>query len=308
MQTVLITGGTGMIGESLTNTLLEKGYQVIVLTRKLNQISTRLRLSFAHWNLETGYIDPTALAAADIIIHLAGESVATKRWSTKRKKEILDSRVHSGHLLIKSLKETNHHVHTVIAASAIGWYGPDTPTSKLNGFNESDPVDTHFLGSTCKAWEEALHPLGNMGIRLIQLRIGIVLHKSAGALAEFMKPAKFGIATILGNGQQMVSWIHVLDLCNMMLFAIEHTSIKGIYNAVAPEPVSNKQLVYTLSKKMTKYYLPIVVPSFVLKLMLGEMSIEVLKSAKVSSAKIQTAGFDFRYPTIESALDQLLKK
>jgi uncharacterized protein (TIGR01777 family) len=307
MQTVLITGGTGMIGQTLANTLLDKGYSVIILTRTQKQ-SSRTHLTFAQWNVDQGYIDPLAIQTADIIVHLAGESVATKRWTKKRKKEIVDSRVQSGALLVKALKEHAHHVHTVIAASAIGWYGPDTPASLLNGFVESDPVDHAFLGATCKAWEESVHPIANLGIRLVQYRIGIVLNKRGGALAEFIKPAQLGVAAILGTGKQIVSWIHYQDLCNLFVFSMEHKNIQGIYNAVAPDPVENKKLVELISRKTTKYFIPIKVPSFVLKIILGEMSIEVLKSAKVSSAKIQSEGFEFAYPRIEMALDNLLKK
>ena len=305
MHTVLITGGTGMVGTSLTQLLLSKGYQVIVLTRQ-PRVSNVPNLTYAVWDIDKGDIDPSAIHNADTIVHLAGAGVADKRWSKKRKQEIVDSRVLSGALLVKYLTENSHQVKTVVAASAIGWYGPDTAQSLINGFVETDPVDGAYLGATCKSWEESVKPIEALGIRLVTLRIGIVLNKKGGALAEFIKPAQFGMATIFGNGKQMVSWIHHHDLCKMMIHGIETASIKGVYNAVSPDPISNKDLIITITKKLRGFYLPIPVPAFVLKIMLGEMSIEILKSAKVSSKKIQGAGFNFDYPTLHSALNDLL--
>jgi len=305
MQTILITGGTGMVGQSLTNFLLAKGYHVIVLTRQQKQ-SSRAHFSFAQWDLNKGWIDPSAIAAADYIIHLAGEGVADKRWTTARKKAILDSRVNSSALLVKTLKENPNKVKAIVAASAIGWYGPDNEKSKQSGFVETDPVDSSFLGDTCQQWEESMHPIQAMGIRLVTIRIGIVFNKMGGALAEFMKPAKLGAAAILGDGQQMVSWIHQQDLNRLMLFALETEQVEGVYNAVAPDPVNNAILTKAIAKRFHTWAIPFHVPSFILKIMLGEMSVEVLKSAKVSASKILAAGFSFDYASMDEALDDLL--
>jgi uncharacterized protein (TIGR01777 family) len=305
MQTILITGGTGMVGQSLTNFLLAKGYYVIVLTRQQKQ-SSRAHFSFAQWDLNKGWIDPSAIAAADYIIHLAGEGVADKRWTTARKKAILDSRVNSSALLVKTLKENPNKVKAIVAASAIGWYGPDNEKSKQSGFVETDPVDSSFLGDTCQQWEESMHPIQAMGIRLVTIRIGIVFNKMGGALAEFMKPAKLGAAAILGDGQQMVSWIHQQDLNRLMLFALETEQVEGVYNAVAPDPVNNAILTKAIAKRFHTWAIPFHVPSFILKIMLGEMSVEVLKSAKVSASKILAAGFSFDYASMDEALDDLL--
>ena len=305
MQTILITGGTGMVGQSLTNFLLAKGYHVIVLTRQQKQ-SSRAHFSFAQWDLNKGWIDPTAIAAADYIIHLAGEGVADKRWTAARKKAILHSRVNSSALLVKTLKENPNKVKAIVAASAIGWYGPDNEKSKQSGFIETDSVDSSFLGDTCQQWEESMHPIKLMGIRLVTIRIGIVFNKMGGALAEFMKPAKLGAAAILGDGQQMVSWIHQQDLNRLMLFALETEQVVGVYNAVAPDPVNNAILTKAIAKRFHTWAIPFHVPSFVLKIMLGEMSVEVLKSAKVSASKIITAGFSFDYASMDEALDDLL--
>lgn len=305
MQTVLITGGTGMVGQALTSYLLARGYQVIILSRSVKK-SNQQHLSYAFWDIDKQFIDSSAINAADIIVHLAGESVANKRWTAKRKQEIIDSRVKSGALLVKALNENKHKVKTVIAASAIGWYGPDTANSLLFGFNETDPFDNSYLGSTCKQWEGSVKSINELGIRLVTLRIGIVFNKKGGALAEFIKPAKFGMATILGTGKQIVSWIHQDDLCKMIVFAAENETVKGVYNAVAPNPINNKDLVNAIASTMHKFHITLNVPVFVLKIMLGEMSIEVLKSANVSSNKIESAGFVFDYPNVNEALKQIL--
>ncbi len=305
MQTILITGGTGMVGQSLTNLLLDKGYKVIVLTRQKKQ-SSRTNFSYAQWDINKNWIDPEAIASADFIIHLAGEGVADKRWTSARKKAILDSRVLSSAVLVNALKVQTNKVKAVVSASAIGWYGPDTVTSLQSGFVETDKVDTSFLGATCLQWEESMHPIKALGIRLISLRIGIVFNKKGGALAEFIKPARMGMAAILGDGKQVVSWIHQKDLNRMMLFALEQSHIEGVYNAVAPAPVDNETLTKAIAKRMHKYFISFKVPSFMLKIMLGEMSVEVLKSAKVSAAKIIAAGFTFNFASMDEALDDLL--
>jgi hypothetical protein len=310
MATVLITGGTGMIGKRLTELLVEKGYKVIVLTRHPSSVSYHLpSVSYAQWNIEKQTIDVDAIQNADHIIHLAGAGVADKRWSIKRKKEIVDSRVNSSALIVKAVKEIPNKIKAVISTSAIGWYGADTNESLQNGFNEEAKADDAFLGSTCKTWEESINPVLQMNKRLVKLRVGIVLSNAGGVLAEFRKPIEMGVAAILGNGKQIISWVHVDDLCNMFIYAMEHDEMKGVYNAVAPDTVSNKILTITLAKMMKgRFFIPVYVPSFLLKIILGEMSIEVLKSATVDSNKIKKAGYAFLYPTIISALKNLLNK
>ena len=309
MARVLITGGTGLVGTEVKNLLLQKGDEVILLTR-----STVSDKGYAHWDINAGTIDTTAIAEADYIIHLAGAGVADKRWSEARKQEILDSRTKSSALLVKALDETPNKVKAVISASAIGWYGPDNNNGDNNlvaqGFVETDPSYPDFLGTTCAAWEASIAPvtanINGLQKRLVCLRTGIVLSKQGGALKEFLKPLAVRMAAVLGNGQQMISWIDVRDLAKMFVYAIEHENMSGSYNAVAPSPVSNKTLTKTLASVLYgKFYITTYVPSFVLKIMLGEMSIEVLKSTTVSAQKIQDAGFVFDYPEISKSLSTL---
>ena len=309
MSTVLLTGGTGMIGTHLQNFLVEKGYAVIVLIRNNTKgKSFNKNISYAKWNVEKEEIDKDAIAQSDYIIHLAGANVAEKRWTDKRKKEIVESRTKSGALLVKSLKDIPNKVKAVISASAIGWYGADTNESRENGFKEDAPSEDDFLGDTCKLWEENIKPVEQLNKRLTIFRLGIVLSKKGGALEEFNKPLKFGIAAILGDGKQIISWIHIDDLCRLLLFAIENENISGVYNAVSPQPVTNKELTLELAKQVRgKLFIPVHVPAFSLKLAMGELSIEILKSTTVSSDKIRIAGFNFLYSSIQTALENLVK-
>lgn len=308
MQTVLITGGTGLIGKVLTQRLLKKGFRVIIFTRKMPAAATE-GVEYALWNVKEKKIDIAVVQKADHIIHLAGAGVVDKRWTAAYKKEIQESRTQSSALLIETLQQHENKVQTIVSASAIGWYGPDTELSLQKGFTETDPADHHFLGETCRLWEESIDAAASLGKRIVKLRTGIVLSNDGGALPEFKKPLKFGLATILGSGKQTVSWIHIDDLCRMYIEAIQNPNLAGPYNAVAPSPVSNKTLTLELAKIMRRtFFIPVYVPSFVLKIMLGESSIEVLKSTTVNCDKIKQAGFAFLYPSIEAALTQLCKE
>lgn len=303
MATVLITGGTGMIGTAVTKELQQSGHRIMVLTRTPRP--PRDGIIYKEWDVERGTIDNTAIGQADYIVHLAGANVADGRWTQKRKKEIVDSRLKSGNLLVKALSEIPNRVKAVVSASAIGWYGPDPVVPNPKPFVETDPADNAFLGKTCQEWEGAIWPVADLGKRLVIYRIGIVLSKEGGAYAEFRKPLNFGIASILGSGKQIVSWVHINDLVQLFKKAIEDETLQGVYNAVAPQPVTNKELIMAIAKQRGKFFIPVPVPSIGLQLALGEMSIEVLKSATVSSRKIETAGFQFQYPTITEAVRDL---
>lgn len=306
MATVLITGGTGLIGTRLTEMLVQKGYRVVVLTRNPEAHAERPSVIYRHWDVEKGVIDASAMADADYLIHLAGAGVADKRWSKKRKEEIIKSRVDSASLLVKSAEQYTVRLKAVIGASGIGWYGPDAKKKSIP-FEETAPVDAGFLGETCRVWEESVQPFKAMGKRLVILRIGPALSNKGGMLKELKKPLQYAsFATIFGSGEQIVSWIHIDDLCRMFVYALENEQIEGVYNAVAPTPVSNKALTLSIAgHRYKKPFMPVHVPAFVLKLMLGEMSVEVLKGTTVSATRIRATGFRFLYPSIDAAMEQL---
>lgn len=307
MKKVLIAGGSGLVGSRLNQMLTAKGYETIILTRKLpeDKVPAESRSAYALWDVAKGTIDKKALAAADYIINLAGSSVVEKRWTAARKQEIIDSRVQTCNLLVKALAETDNRVKAVLCASAAGYYGADPAGQAVKGFTETHPPAADFLGETCRLWEAGIEPVTGLGKRLLKFRIGIVLSNNGGALAEFKKPLNFGLATVLGNGRQIISWVHIDDLCRMFLYAMENESLSGAYNAVAPQPVSNKTLTVTLAEVNNKLHITVPVPAFALKIAMGDMSVEVLKSATLSAEKILGTGFSFAYPDIRSALEAL---
>ena len=307
MSTILITGGTGLVGKALTAKLLEKNYQVIILTRKVPLSNDNINVTYAVWDIKENKIDIEALQKADAIIHLAGAGVMDKKWNDSYKKEIVESRTKSSELIVKALQENTNKVTTIVSASAIGWYGADKIGNHF--FTENEPADAQFLGETCKAWEDSISAATAIGVRVCKLRTGIVLSRLGGAYVEFRKTLQFGIASILGNGKQIISWIHIDDLCNQFIFALENQQMEGSYNAVAPTPESNKSLTLTIAKIMCpKFFIPTFVPTFILKIMLGERSVEILKSTRVSSKKIEDAGFKFSFPSALEAVKDLEKK
>jgi len=304
MHTVLITGGTGLVGKALLEQLIKKGYKVIILTRKI--ADKKDGVEYALWDIKKKQIDITAIQKSDYIIHLAGAGVMDKKWSTSYKEEILRSRTESSRLLADTLKHHSNSVKAIVSASAIGWYGEDKDG---HPFTEKDPPDKGFLGETCRLWELSIEAAEEKGVRVARLRTGIVLSNDGGALKEFKKPINVGIAGIVGSGQQVVSWIHISDLCRMYIYALENKGIRGSYNAVAPLPITNKQLTLKLAESIKgKFYIPLHVPKFIIRLMLGQRSIEVLKSITVSPKKIKDTGFTFLFPSLNAALKDLFNQ
>lgn len=304
MDTVIITGGTGLIGTALTRLLLERGYKVIILTRRPDKRSNG-DVAYAHWNVETQTIDKEAIQQADYIVHLAGANVGEKRWTAARKQEIIDSRTKSSELIFTALKNFPNKVKKVISASATGFYGEYSD----HIFTETDPPATDYLATTTQAWEHSISKVTELDKKLVIFRTGIVLSQDGGALKEFYKPLRFGFATILGSGEQFVPWIHIHDIVRLYFNAIVNDRLEGIYNAVAPNPVTNRELILSMARMAKgKSFMTTYVPSFALKLALGEMSVEVLKSVKASADKIQRTGFQYSYPTINEAMEQLFSR
>ncbi|MBL0341545.1 MAG: TIGR01777 family protein [Bacteroidetes bacterium] len=241
---------------------------------------------------------------ADVIINLAGEGIADKRWTARRKRKIINSRIFSTNLLVESLKVIPNKVQLIINASAIGIYG-DTGEMIMN---ESSPLADDFLGQTCKRWELAAHEFEKQKIRTVIFRIGLVLAAEGGFLPQIKQPLRFGFAPYIGNGQQYQSWIHINDLCRMMMMAIENDSWNGTYNAVAPGPLSNKNFMKLLTHILGGRFLLVKIPKFLIRILFGEMSKLVTGGTRVSSKKIEAAGFSFSYPQANHALRDLLGK
>jgi uncharacterized protein (TIGR01777 family) len=292
--TVLITGGTGLIGSKLTRLLLGKGYNVNHMSRRHEPMPG---VKTFYWDVPKGEIDERCIDDVDVIIHLAGAGVAGKRWSKRRKAAIISSRTDSIRLIYDLLKKRKHQVESVISASAIGYYGDchDVPVDE-----HSSPGDD-FLAHCCVEWEAAVDEGKSLGLRVAKFRTGVVLDKG-GALEKMAAPVKWFVGSPLGSGKQWIPWIHVQDVIDMYLFAIENEDIQGVYDMVAPNPVTNKQLTEAIANQLHRpLWLPNV-PAFSLKLLLGEMSFIVLGGAKVSAQKIEDAGFKFYYTALTDAL------
>lgn len=291
MAKILITGGTGLVGTRLAQMLIEKNHEVVILSRnpkKENEFK---------WNLSKNYIDKEAFKKVDYLIHLAGAGIADERWTDQRKKIIIDSRVETANLLFTTLKENNISIKGFISASGIGYYGAIT-TDTI--FKETAPVGNDFLGEVCKKWEDAAHQFKTLKIPVTILRTGIVLSKKGGALEKMRLP----VISPLGSGQQYLPWIHIDDMCEMYIQAIEG-SLEGIYNAVAPEHHTSKTFSKSLAKSIKRPYVGICVPSFMLKVLFGDLSVILLQGSRISAKKIEKNGYSFRFKTLKKALNNL---
>lgn len=298
-QKILITGGTGLVGSVLIPMLKAKGHQIVVLSRSKKEHPD---YEVFEWDYKREYIEDGAFNGVDTIMHLAGAGVADAKWTPERKEEIYNSRTKTSLLLFNELQKIDHQVKTFVAASAIGYYGDNTGNQLIR---EKAPVGQDFLAHVTDAWETATNKISTLGIRLVQLRIGVVLSKAGGALIELLKPP---VAAPLGNGKQYMSWIHIADLAQLFIDAMENEGYVGPYNAVAPKPETNRDFTKKAAKAFGKVFLPIPVPALVLKIMLGEMAAIVLGGSRISSYKIEEAGFKFRFPKLEQAVEDLSSK
>ena len=291
-----------MIGRRLSELLIEKGYEVIWLSRERY---IKADIPRYRWNLLTGDIDDDSLEEADVIIHLAGVGIAEGKWTEARKRMIVGSRVRSAQLLLDKLKSMDTKVDAFITASAVGYYGSVT-TDKI--FTEEDEYDaTDFLGVTCHNWEEqAKQFTTDFGVRSVSIRTGVVLSKSSELIKKAVLPTRFWLAAPLGKGSQYINWIHIDDLCQIYIKAIEDESMQGAYNAVAPEDNTNAQFMKTIADLLHKPMFMPRIPEFVFKLFLGEASQIILEGSRISSQKIQDAGYDFKYTTLHQALKDIL--
>lgn len=293
MIKILITGGTGLVGMHLQKKLIEKDYEVVVLSRNPKQKNE------FKWDVENGFIDPSALKGITHVIHLAGAGIADKRWINKRKKELINSRVKSANLLFQKVKELEIPLKGFISASGIGYYGAIT-SEKI--FSEEDLPENDFISKICVKWEASAKQFEQLNIPVTILRTGVVLSKNGGALQKMNTPL---FLSALGNGNQYMPWIHIEDLSNLYIKAIENSKFVSVLNAVAPEHLTNETFTKTLSKIIKKPVLPMNVPSFVIKTALGELAYILLKGSRVSSNKIKELGFTFKFNTLKEALKNL---
>ena len=299
-STVAVTGSRGLVGSALAPALAAAGHRVLRLVRgaAAAPAAPAVGARVARWDPESGALDSSALAGVDAVVHLAGESVAGGRWTEAKKRRIRSSRVDGTRGLAASLARLERPPRVLVSASAVGYYG-DRGAELLR---EGSAPGTGFLAEVCQEWETATEPAARARIRVVRLRIGMVVSRRGGALAAMLTPFRLGAGGPVGGGTQWVSWIAIDDLVGAILHALDTASLAGAVNAVAPEPVQNRELARTLGRVLGRPAL-LPLPAFAARLLLGQMADELLlASARVEPARLQATGFAFRHPTLEDAL------
>ena len=298
---ILITGATGLVGKEIVRLCHESGIDVNYLTTSKSKLSNSSNYKGFYWNPKNREIDPACFEGVEVIINLVGASIS-KRWTDTYKVEILDSRTRTAQLLKDTITEHQFSVKHIVSASAIGIY----PTSLVNYYDENNSeISDSFLGQVVQKWEEAVDAFSELNINVCKIRIGLVLSENGGALPEIVRPIRFGAGAAFGSGKQWQSWIHINDLAQIFIFALKE-NLSGIYNAVAPNPVTNSELTKASAKVLKRPLLLPNIPKLPMKLVLGEMHMLLFESQRVSSCKIIEKGFDFKFVNIETALQDLL--
>ncbi|MEG4517482.1 MULTISPECIES: thylakoid membrane protein ThyD [unclassified Microcoleus] len=303
---VAIAGATGFVGSRLVEKLQAAGHQVVVLSRDAAKAG-RVFPASAYPNLEVVAYTPAesgdwqkSIAGCDAVVNLAGVPIAEERWTEARQQAILDSRKLTTAKLVEAIVNANPRPSVFVSASAIGYYG----TSETAEFDETSPAGNDFLAAVCKDWEAAAQPAKNAGTRLAILRLGIVLGMG-GALAKMLPPFKLFAGGPLGTGKQWFSWIHREDVVDLILYALQNPQVEGVLNATAPNPVRMNELCQTLGEVLKRpSWLP--VPGFALEMLLGDGAKLVLEGQKVLPKQTLASGFQYQYPTLKLALEEIL--
>ncbi len=300
---VLITGATGLVGSELVSQCHEKGYAVNYLTTSKDKIVSESNYQGYFWNPDNLEIDVECLNNVSVIINLAGASIS-ERWTEDYKKIILNSRINSLELLKSTLQKFKHAVSSIISASAIGVY-PDSLTNYY--IEDNSTIDDSFLGEVVEKWENKVDEFEALGLKVAKVRIGLVMSKDGGALPEMAKPVKYYVGAAFGSGEQWQSWIHISDLAGIFLH-IASFELEGIFNGVAPNPITNNKLIKEIAKTLSKPLLLPNIPKFVMHTILGDMAYILFASQRVSSKKIEEEGYIFQYSNICQALAAIYDK
>ncbi len=295
---ILLSGSSGLVGSEFAAACKVAGDEVVPLVRGPSSSPG------IPWSPTDGELPASRVENFDAVVHLAGENVATGRWTPEKKQRIRESRVLGTGLLSRTLAGLDHKPQVLVSASAIGFYGDRGDVA----LDEESPAGIGFLADVCQEWEAATRPAWEAGIRVIQMRIGLVQSDRGGALPRMLLPFRWGLGGVVGSGNQFCSWIALPDLVQSIRFAIENEALFGAVNAVAPNPVTNREFTEILAKVLNRPSF-LAMPSSIIKLAMGEMGEELLlSSTRVVCRKLQFAGFDFRYPDLESALRALLHR
>ena len=295
---VLITGASGLLGQALQKSFKDKGYDMLLASRKEPADDRHIQ-----WSIEDGFTDPEKLEGVDVVVHLAGENVSGLRWTDEKKKAIRDSRVLGTRNVVDAISKLKKKPQTFIASSAIGFYGERGDEEVV----ESSEAGDNFLAGVCKEWEAESRRAEDAGIRTVLLRTGIVLSKDGGALATMLLPFKMGVGGVVGSGKQWMSWISLDDEIAIINYCIENDNIRGAVNAVAPNPVTNQEFTKTLGEVLYRpTFLPL--PEFAVSMIFGEMGDALLlASTKVVPKRLEDAGFEFKYPELKPAIEHAVK-
>ena len=295
---ILITGATGLIGLALQKSLREKGHELLLASRNSPKDD-----SYVQWDVESGFADPQKIEGVDAVIHLAGENISALRWTDEKKKAIRDSRVLGTRNVVDTIADLKQRPKVLIAASAIGFYG-DRGDEELT---ETSKPGKNFLAEVSREWEAEARRAEDSGVRTVLLRTGIVLSKDGGALGTMLKPFKFGLGGVIGDGKQWMSWISLVDHIEVINYALENESIRGAVNSVSPHPVTNEEFTRIMGEVLYRpTFIP--VPEFAVHLAFGEMGEALLlDSMKVLPKRLENAGFKFNFPDLKKAIENAVK-
>jgi uncharacterized protein (TIGR01777 family) len=299
-EIILITGAGGLIARELSKRL-EKDFTIRFLTRNKKHDNE------FEWNIKEKTIDATALDGVSHIIHLAGANISEKRWTDERKKELISSRVDSADLILRTLQQKKITLKSFISASGINYYGTKT-TDTI--FTENDGPGNDFLSEVVVLWERAADQFKEQNLveRIVKIRTAVVLSEKDGALKKMLPTIQMGSGSPLGSGKQYMPWIHIEDICSIYEFALKNSDINGAFNAVSPQHTTNEDLTKKIAQVVKKPLFMPNVPGFVLKLIFGELADALLEGSRASAEKIQKAGFQFKFPDLKAALENLLHK
>ena len=303
MKSILITGGTGLIGSKLLDSIDKSVYNVYVLTRKKSYKENGV--NYINWDPENSVLDISQIKNLYSVINLAGESIDGSRWTSNYKRKILDSRVNSTRLLFNKVKEMKELPKSFISASATGFYEVNTDNPQA----ETDLPGNNFLSDVVQQWEKEILKFKSLGLRTTTFRIGLVLSKDGGVLKRLYPIFKFFLGVPIGSGKQMISWIHESDMIGLINMGIESNKLEGIYNAVAPEIITNTEFTKSLLKSLNRFSYPSIIkaPSFIVRILFGEQSDLVLNGLNISSEKIMQSNYKFKFTKLSSALNAIYR-
>lgn len=299
MATILITGGSGLIGSALTKALQQDGHAVRWLSRTAGE---RNGVKAFAWDVDQGTIDAAALEGVDHIIHLAGAGIADKRWTDARKKELEQSRAESARLLLRTAKAQGFAPKSFISSAGINYYGAVTGE---HIFTENDAPGTDHIAHLSKVWEEAADEWAPL-CRVVKLRTPLVLARDGGGLKKLSLPVRFGLGAPLGSGKQWMPWVHLDDLVRIYQHALTNEAMRGAYNVNASQQPTNRDFTKAVAKALNRPMILPPVPGFLLKIALGELSSILLEGSRATNAKLLATGFTFRYDTLAPALKDRL--